>query len=258
MASELLDLFQARAGVVCIVGAGGKKTTLYRLAAAHPGKVGITSTVLTPPFRRRLGAHVVVEAKAKLSAVVERAAQTYDRVAFATPCAKRARLGGVAPQQVIEIHARAGFDVTLVKGDGARLKWIKAPREDEPVIPPATVVIPVLSARAMGEPLSNKTTHRLEEFICVTGARYGDPITPAMVARLLASERGTLKHVGDAQVIALINMLDTPEQRAMALDAAEQALELSPRIKRVILARMIDDDPIVAVVERSNPESTKQ
>ncbi len=254
MASDLLELFEARVGVVCIVGAGGKKTTLYRLATAHPGRVGITSTVLTPPFRKRLGAHVVVEEEAKLSAAVASAAQKYDRVAFATPCDKRARLGGVAPRQVIEIHAQAGFDVSLVKGDGARLKWIKAPRDDEPLIPPATVVIPVLSARAMGEPLSEKTTHRLEQFIRITGARRGDPITPVLVARLLASEQGSLKNVGDARVIALINMVDTPEQRAMARDAAEQALDLSPKIERVILARMIDDDPIVAVVERKKPE----
>jgi probable selenium-dependent hydroxylase accessory protein YqeC len=255
MASDLLDLFQARVGVVCIVGAGGKKTTLYRLATAHPGRVGITSTVLTPPFRKRLGAHVVVADEAKLSAAVASAAQQHDRIAFATPCSKRARLGGVAPWQVIDIHARAGFDVSLVKGDGARLKWMKAPREDEPMIPPADVVIPVLSARAMGAPMSEQTIHRLEEFISVTGARYGEPVTPELVARLLASERGSLKNVGDARVIALINMVDTAEQRAMARDAAEQALALSPKIERVILARMIDDDPIVAVLDGKKAES---
>lgn len=255
MASDLLDLFQARVGVVCIVGAGGKKTTLYRLATAHPGRVGITSTVLTPPFRKRLGAHFVVEEEANLSAAVASAARKYDRVAYATPCVRRARFGGVAPSQVIEIHTQAGFDVSFVKGDGARLRWIKAPQEDEPVIPPASVTIPVLSARAMGERLSEKITHRLEEFIRVTGARYGEPITPELVARLLASKRGSLKNVGHARVIALINMVDNPEQRAMAQDAAEQALELSPRIERVILARMIDDDPIVAIVERRKPES---
>lgn len=255
MASDLLDLFQARVGVVCIVGAGGKKTTLYRLATAHPGRVGITSTVLTPPFRKRLGAHVLVVEEAKLAAAVAGAAQKHQRVAFATPCAKPARLGGVAPSQVIKIHEQAGFDVSLVKGDGARLKWVKAPRKDEPVIPPSTVVIPVVSARAMGEPLSEKTTHRLEEFLSITGARRGVPITPEAVARLLASERGSLKNVGDARVIALINMVDTPEQLAMARDAAEQALDMCPKIERVILARMLDDDPIVAVVERTKPGS---
>ena len=34
---------------MCAVGAGGKKTTLYRLAAAHPGRVGLTATVTTVP-----------------------------------------------------------------------------------------------------------------------------------------------------------------------------------------------------------------
>ncbi len=240
MASDLLDLFRARSGVVCIVGAGGKKTTLYRLATAHSGRVGITSTVLTPPFRNRLDAHVVVADPAGLSAAVAGAAQKHARVAFATPCEKPARLGGVAPAQVSEIHVRAGFDLSLVKADGARLKWIKAPGADEPVMPPATTVIAVVSARAMGVPLSEKTTHRLQEFVQVTGARYGEPISPQQVARLLTSEQGSLKGVGDARVIALINMVETPAQHAMAREAAQQALDLSGRIERVVLARMID------------------
>ena len=37
-AARLLDLLAARAGLVCAVGAGGKKSTLYRLAEAQePG-----------------------------------------------------------------------------------------------------------------------------------------------------------------------------------------------------------------------------
>ena len=34
-AGRLLDLLAARHGLVCAVGAGGKKTTLYRLVEAH-------------------------------------------------------------------------------------------------------------------------------------------------------------------------------------------------------------------------------
>ena len=45
-AARLLDLLAARTGLVCAVGAGGKKSTLYRLAEAHrlagTGRVGLT------------------------------------------------------------------------------------------------------------------------------------------------------------------------------------------------------------------------
>ena len=42
---DLLDALEAHSGLVCFVGAGGKKTILYRLGAAHPGRVGITATL---------------------------------------------------------------------------------------------------------------------------------------------------------------------------------------------------------------------
>ncbi len=40
--ASLLDLLDARAGIVCAVGAGGKKSLLRHLATAHPGRVAIT------------------------------------------------------------------------------------------------------------------------------------------------------------------------------------------------------------------------
>ncbi len=249
-AVELLDLFLARTGIVTVVGAGGKKTTIYRLATAHRGRVGVTSTVMTPPFRPRLHAHVVVEDPGRLTDAVVDAARQHQRVAFATPSQKRARLGGVAPSQVTEIYGRAGFDLCLVKGDGARLKWIKAPGDEEPVVPPSTVVVPVVSARALGAPLTAKTVHRVELFCRLTGAQNGETITPEIVARLLSSELGLLKNIGAARVVAAINMVDTRQRRVAAQEAAQRALELSPRIERVVLARMIADDPVVEVVRR--------
>lgn len=206
--------------------------------------------MLMPPFRRRLHAHVVVEDPERLTDAVVNAARQHRRVAFATPSEKRARLGGVAPSQVTEITRRAGFDVCLVKGDGARLKWIKAPGDEEPVVPPSTVVVPVVSARALGASLSTKTVHRVEAFCRLTGARDGDAITPEHVALLLASEQGLLKNIGEARVVAVINMVDTPRRRALAQETAERALALSPRIEHVVLSRMIEETPVVDVVGR--------
>ena len=48
---SLLDLLGARSGIVCAVGAGGKKTVLQHLAAAHPGRVAMTATGVTTSRR---------------------------------------------------------------------------------------------------------------------------------------------------------------------------------------------------------------
>jgi probable selenium-dependent hydroxylase accessory protein YqeC len=247
--AALLDALDARSGIVCLVGAGGKKTTLYRLAAAHPGRVGITSTVFIPMFPRRLEAEVVLAEEEALETEVAATAARARAVGFARPAQKRGRRAGLAPALVRPVHAAAGFDVTYVKADGARSRLIKAPAADEPQIPQdADVVIPVVSARAIGEPLSESIAHRVERIGAVTGAAPGSPISPTHVARLLASEQGALCLVGGARVVPLINMVDDDERHALALAAAREALALTDRFERVVLARMRGDKPLVEVV----------
>jgi probable selenium-dependent hydroxylase accessory protein YqeC len=247
----LIDVLSARSGLVCVVGAGGKKTTLYRLAAAHPGRVGVTSTVFIPNFPETLEAHRVIADEEHLVSAVTEAATTARTVAFVLPSTKHGRLGGVPPTLINTIHEAARFDVTFIKADGARTRWIKAPEDDEPQIPEgATTVIPVVSARAIGEPLTEQIAHRVERVTEVTGARPGEVITPTHVARLLASEKGSLKGAGQAAIVPLINMVDGPERETRARQAAEEALALSPRFDRVVLAAMRRSDPLVAVVKR--------
>ena len=251
MGEELLDLLEARTGLVCAIGAGGKKSTLYRLAGLHPGRVGLTSTVLIPPFRKNLGAYLVIEAEENLLPTVLQAAAVHRRVAYAQPSEKRGRYAGVSPALIREIHRQAGFDATFVKADGARARWVKAPADDEPRIPEdADTVIPVVSARAIGQPLSERIAHRLDIVEAVAGLRRGETLQPVHIARLLASEQGLLKGVGAARVVPVINMVDDPQQEALALEAAHAALALTLRFDRVVLATMRRPDAVVRVVHR--------
>ncbi len=249
--SSLLDVLAARSGIVCAVGAGGKKTTLGHLAATHPGRVGLTTTVPHAPFSAALDARVVIaEPEAIVDAVVEAAARAR-RVAFALPPVKKARYGGLPPELIAEIEQAAGFDVVYVKGDGARMRWAKAPAGDEPVVPPeARTVLPVVSVRAIGAPLSDRAVHRPERFAEVTGARPGEPITAEHVGRLLADERGSLRNAGDATVVPVINMVDDADRERAALEAARIALALTDRFDRVALTSSVRPDRQVRIVTR--------
>ena len=53
-----------------MVGAGGKKSTMYRLARVHQGRVAVTTTVHIPPFPAWLDADPVVVDAAALEAQV--------------------------------------------------------------------------------------------------------------------------------------------------------------------------------------------
>lgn len=249
-AEELLDLLRARAGLVCAIGAGGKKTTLYRLATLHPGRVALTSTVMIPPFPRDLAAHIVREPADSLLAAVRRVANS-QCVAYTQLSSKRGRFEGVAPTQVQDIHQQLGFDATFIKADGARNRLVKAPANDEPQLPKdPTTVIPVVSARAINQALTDRIAHRVEKIEQVTGVHRGEPLTPLHIARLLASEQGLLKDVAGAQVVPLINMVDGDELRALARQTAEAALKLTTRFDHVVLASMPQVDPVVQVIHR--------
>ena len=254
MEKELLDALGARSGLVCLVGAGGKKTTLYRLAAAHPGRVGVTSSVHIPPFPAELDAREVIARQDRLLSAVVAAAGNHRKVAFAQPSEKPRRLAGVEPALIAQIHAAAGFDITLVKADGARSRWIKAPDPTEPQLPQdIATVIPVVSARALGQPLSERISHRLERIETITGARRGEILAPLHIARLLVHRQGALRGVGTAQVAPLVNMVDDARCKALAVETAERALALCERFDRVVLASMKSSEPLVAVVDRGGP-----
>lgn len=249
--SNLIDVLEARAGIVCLVGAGGKKSTIYRIVSGFTGRIAVTATVHTPPFRKRLAAETLIAPAAELTAVVA-GASAARVVAYACPSDKKARLAGVDPEIVAHIHESCGFDVTLVKADGARLRRIKAPGPHEPAVPGrCATLIPLVSVRAVGEPLDQTAAHRPELIAELTGAVPGEPIGADHVARLLAHPRGGMKHAERAdRVVPVINMVDTDEQKYTARLIADQVLQRVPALDRVVLTRMVSDDPVVEVVRR--------
>ena len=254
-AGRLLDLLAARTGLVCAVGAGGKKSTLYRLAEAHrlagTARIGLTCTVTMGPPPRRLPDHRLVAEPSELAAAVPALAGRHRLLAYAQPSPKPGRLGGLPVELVARLHIEGGFTVTLVKADGARMRWIKAPHEDEPVLPDGmTTLLPVVSAKALGRPLDLAIGHRIERVALVTGAALGEPLRPIHLARLLTSEQGALQRAGGAVVVPIVNMVDDEAARAGARDVARQALAATDRFERVVLTSMIGADPVVEVIAR--------
>lgn len=251
MTEAILDLLEARHGIVCAVGAGGKKTTLYRLAAFHPGKVGITTTVFMAPFPEALQAARIIAPPEELPAAVVASVRENRQVVFACPSEKKGRLGGLPVGAIQPLHRQAGFDLTLVKADGARMRQIKAPAADEPNVPMETdVVLFLVSAGVIGQRLSETVAHRIERLEAVTGARRGEPIEPHHVARLLTSTAGARQNVGRAHLIPVINQVDDPDRRRLARAVAEQAMAECELLGRIVLTSMLKDDPIVDVIRR--------
>jgi probable selenium-dependent hydroxylase accessory protein YqeC len=230
-------------GIVAVVGAGGKKSTLYALAAECERAV-LTTTVRIPPFEGH----------------VERLELTDDPVSVLEDNDEWPL--GLAPGRDGDRERYLGYDTDtvdamadatdvplLAKADGARTRWLKAPKEDEPQIPAAaSVVVPVASVKSVGEDLTDEHVHRPERVAEITDRELDEEIRPEDIVTVLTHENGGLKDVPEgARVVALLNMVDDDELEATARKIADEVLA-HPRIDRVVLGRM-DLRKVVDVVQ---------
>ena len=241
----LLAALAAERGVVCLVGAGGKKSTMYALAAAHAGRIALSSTAHMYRYdEERVDQVLVVEGS------VPRPDPAARVVAYCGRTDTAQRVGGLADCQLAEIARRGEFDLILIKADGARARWIKAPADYEPLIPAWTdTVIPVVSARVLGRRLDEGIAHRPERIAAIVGADPDIALEPKHLARLLSSAQGALKGVGAATVVPLINMVDDSTLHERARAAALLALASTERFDRVVLAVM-KEGRLVEIVRR--------
>jgi len=249
-ATELTTALDARDATVCVVGAGGKKSTLFALADRLDRPV-VTASVRIPIFDDRVATVRVTDDP--LAAID--AAGADDWPLGLVPDRDRAdRYLGYDAETVSDV-ADAAPGAALVKADGARLREFKAPGDREPQVPAtADVIVPIASAHVVGEPLADESVHRPERVAAITGRALGEPVRPADVAAVLASPDGGLKRVPDgATAIPMINKVDDGADAAAAREIAEEVLDRAD-VPRVLLTRLVEagdaaDDPVVEVVE---------
>jgi len=235
---ELLDTLEARAGTVCVVGAGGKKTTLYALAkhAADGGSEAVvTATVRIPLFDPHV--HEVVRTDDPAGAIE---ATTKWPLGVVPGRDGEDRYGGY-PTEVVDAIADAA-ELVLVKADGARTREFKAPNDREPQLPAsADVVLAIASVQAVGQPLTEAAVHRPERVSAIAGIEPGARIEPEHVAAVLASPAGGLKGVpDDATVIPLLNKADDERWASVGREIAAE-IHARADVPKVVIASMVTD-----------------
>lgn len=247
----LLEALRADSGVVCAVGAGGKKTTLYTLAeraAARGGSTVVTATVRIPIFDQHVERVVVTDDPV---GAAEDADESEWPLGLVPEREREDRYRGYETGAIDALAAADAADLVLVKADGARMREFKAPAEREPQLPDAAdTVLPIASARMVGKPLSAEHVHRPEQVAAITDRELGEPVQPSDIAAVLASERGGLKGVPDgATAVPLLNKVDDEELRGVGEEIAAALLDRTTAVDRVVLASMTADEPLVDVIE---------
>jgi molybdenum cofactor cytidylyltransferase len=240
--------------VVAFVGGGGKTTAMFRLAGemVEAGERVITTTT-THIFAAQMAlAPARVGAADATPASVAAALATHNHVlVIGATDAGSGRAAGVSPELFRRLREWQPGVCILNEADGSRMRPFKAPAAHEPVIPAeTTLVVAVVGADVLGKTLDDTNVHRPELVSALSGAAAGTPITPEIVASVLAHPEGGRKGVPDgARVVALINKVDRLADRAAVRETAERLLG-EKAFHAVVLAAVREDDPVLEVYVR--------
>ncbi|MEM7122185.1 MAG: selenium cofactor biosynthesis protein YqeC [Pseudomonadota bacterium] len=249
--NDLLDQLQAREGIVCFAGAGGKKTSMVHLAALHDGRVGLTNTIKVP-FRLKRESDDLIPLDEGTD--VETALATFAGkriVGYAGPKTRSFRLEGIAPETIAAIHKTGEFDATYVKVDGARMRLAKGHKPGEPIlVPGTTTVLLFASVHVVGRTLDEETVHHPEIFAGLSGATVGDVITQTHLADALGHQVATIGATTSARIVPVINMADDEAQEAVAHGVADSLWQSAPAVERLAITSMIRPDPLKALLVR--------
>ena len=198
--------------VVSFVGGGGKTTLMYA-AAAYCARKGwhvlaaTTTHIMQPP------GGVWARTDAQRDALWN--SGRYAVAGTSTPGGKLT----APPAELLE-RWMPQADIILIEADGAKRMPCKAPAAHEPVIlPQCDIVLAVAGASALGRPLS-EVCFRAElaaESLCVPPDAE---LTPELLAKLLASEKGGRKAVNARAFCAVLNQADEGPRCRLAQQTA--------------------------------------
>jgi molybdenum cofactor cytidylyltransferase len=240
--------------VVALVGGGGKSSAMFRLAreTVERGGTAITTTT-TRIFGAQLRlspAHLPAASVTREDVAAALAAHGQVLVIGATD-AETGKAEGVSLELFRRLRAWCPDACILNEADGSRMRPFKAPAAYEPVIPPeTTLVVALVGADVFGKTLDGEHVHRPELISALSGAPIGAPITPEIVARVLAHPDGGRKGVpGGARFVALINKVETLPDRTPARETAARLLR-EPAIESVILTTLRGAEPVLEVCSR--------
>ncbi len=240
--------------VVAVVGGGGKTTAMFRLAREMVARGG---TAITTTTTRIFGTQIALSpahlpaADATRERLLAALAAHGQVLVIGATNPGTGKADGVSLDLFRRLRTWCPGACILNEADGSRMRPFKAPAGHEPMIPEeTTLIVPVVGADVFGKPLDADHVHRPELVSRLSGAPLGAPITPEIVARVLAHPDGGRKGVpADARVVVLINKVESLPDRSPARETAERLLR-EPAIDSVLLTALRRDEPVLEVCER--------
>lgn len=221
-------------GITAVVGAGGKTTIVSKLGAIavdlqQPVMVTTTTkmgSAQVAPWSPYYGEDLVLGE----DHIAKQMKQGQMGAWFQAVAGHKVL--GLNPELLDTLDERHPQWSIIVEADGAKTKWLKAPKPHEPVIPTRTVTtIAVVNMQVLGKPLTEEYVHRIEEVQSIIGCHVGDIIMPEVVAKLLQHENGIFQYARGKRIVFCTGC-DTVE--STVADALLDTLQGVPLYKVVL------------------------
>jgi probable selenium-dependent hydroxylase accessory protein YqeC len=240
--------------IVSLVGGGGKTTLMFALAKelTTEGSYVITTTttkIITPSLSDT-GQLILTGSNEIAPEIIQSSAGRYHHVTVAREKLPSDKLDGVDPETVRRLSIVRGIDYVIVEADGAAQHSLKAPCEDEPVIPVGTTTVVVIAGiDALGGRL-DQVVFRPEIAAALLGVAKSAFITPEMMAELITGRIGmTRGSPPTARIIPFINKVEITGGLEKGRQVARAVLKRGhPQIERVILGQVKYADPVLEVI----------
>lgn len=238
----------ARGEVVSFIGAGGKSSALFNLGyelAEMGWRVTATTTTHIGFDQLELMPYAVTprEGAGALSMALDEF-----RFVFVYDAIRSEKVFGPPLNYIPQMLDSVPSDVLLIEADSARGLPLKAPFDDEPVIPPETsLVVPVASLSVLGQELDEEHVYNAQAIMDRYGFGEGQRVKSPWVAQVLRDETLGLARVPEnARVIALLNQVSEGYLRGRARLVARLILR-SNRVNGVAIGSVRAADPIYEV-----------
>ncbi len=241
--------------VISLVGAGGKTTLMFRLARelSLSGKKVVTTTTtrILEPAPGETGALFIDPDQEKIKDFVRGQIDRYRHITVATQRLGSAKIRGIPPNLVDELWSLHEMDAIIVEADGAAGRPVKAPRENEPVIPAATsLVVAILGVDGTEKELNDENVFQPGRVSEITGIPVGERLTDEAMATLMTHPEGIFKGTpSSSRTVAFLNKVDIPGGAAKAKSIAQKILDRKhPKIGRIVLGQLKREPPVAEVV----------
>lgn len=240
---RLINIETGKKDMICLVGAGGKTSAMFRLASELSAKgkkvLATTTTAIYYPEGEQYDEILITE-KESLDLFYNRSGSGI--TVLGRSISSDGKLLGVNPEFLDALFCEEIFDYILVEGDGSKGRPVKAPARHEPVIPSCTTkVLGLIGLDSIGKKICREYVHRPELFCSISGCQEGDIIDSDIISKLIAHKEGLFKAApAFAEKYIILNKAEGESRRIAAYGILHKLSDMGYKPAGMVISSMKD------------------